>query len=157
MRGLHCFQTSAVSKLVLDAHLHLVQFDNCTGPPYHKLDILTALANNHECQDFERGSQIRHQAAAYRRDLFAEMMRQGHPLQKRCVLCNENCNPHKPSPIKDGPKARLSIRGCLCLFHTSCLAQLEAKGKGCPNCRNFEKNSMEDMGAILLATMRHMR
>ena len=136
-----------------------MQLDECTGAPYHRLDILTALANNREQQPFEEDSQVRHQAAAYRRDLFAEMVRQGHSLQKRCVLCNENCNPHKASPLKDGPKARLAIRKCLCLFHASCLAEVEAGGKGCPVCQTnaaLEKEFSE-MEKSMFSAMRHVR
>ena len=136
-----------------------MQIDNCTGPPYHKLDIMVALANNQEQQPFGEDSQIRHKAAAYRRELFAEMVRQGHPLQKRCTSCKEACSPHKASPMKDGPKTRLTIRKCLCLFHTSCLASLEAAGKGCPVCSvNAElEQQYSDHERNLFSFMRHSR
>lgn len=112
-----------------------LQYDVCTGAPYHKLDMLQSLANNCELQPFEADSRLRHKAAEYRRALFVEMANQGHPVPKRCVACRENCKAHKPSASKDAPKTKVIVLGCLDLIHKSCAQKLGGEAP-CPECKH---------------------
>lgn len=103
-------------------HTCALQVDKHIQWPYgHQLDILQTLANNCEGQPFEKDCQLRHRAAAWRQKLFAEMVKQAHPVPKRCVLCQGRCSAHKPSASKDGPKTKVFVGSCLHLYHKTCL------------------------------------
>ena len=118
---------------MLHRPLAVVQYVDLNGDYRNRLAILLTLANNCELQPFVRDANLPHQAAEYRQQLFVEMINEGELVPKKCAVCNDDMNAHKPSALPDMPKAKVMVSLCLHLFHQGCMQTL-GEFAACPLC-----------------------